>query len=65
MSQESAQGFAKKLAVQGADVVFKSSDLDGDGKLNQEEFNLAIADQQMGFAKFQVRPVVCLPWGAC
>lgn len=60
MSLESAQDFAKKLSVQGADVVFSSSDLDGDGKLNQEEFNLAIADQQIGFAKFQVRSV-CRP----
>lgn len=55
MSQSSAQEFAKKLVDQGADAVFKASDLDGDGTLNQEEFSLAIADQQMGFAKFEVR----------
>ena len=55
VSQGSAQEFAKKLVDQGADAVFKASDLDGDGTLNQEEFSLAIADQQMGFAKFEVR----------
>lgn len=54
VSQGSAQEFAKKLVDQGADAVFKASDLDGDGTLNQEEFSLAIADQQMGFAKFEV-----------
>eukprot|EP00752_Nemacystus_decipiens_P011093 g9855.t1 len=53
VSQGSAQEFAKKLVDQGADAVFKASDLDGDGTLNQEEFSLAIADQQMGFAKFE------------
>lgn len=40
---------------QGAEAVFKASDLDGDGTLNEEEFSLAIADQQIGFAKFEVR----------
>lgn len=54
VSQGSAQEFAKKLVEQGAEAVFKASDLDGDGSLNDEEFSLAIADQEMGFAKFEV-----------
>lgn len=54
ISQASAQEFAKQLVEKGADAMFKASDLDGDGTLNQEEFSLAIADQQMGFAKFEV-----------
>ncbi|CAM9823111.1 unnamed protein product [Ectocarpus sp. 12 AP-2014] len=53
VSQASAQDFAKRLAEQGASAVFKASDLDGDGTLNEEEFSLAIADQQIGFAKFE------------
>eukprot|EP00904_Undaria_pinnatifida_P009784 jgi/Undpi1/5936/HiC_scaffold_2.g01210.m1 len=53
ISQASAQEFAKQLVEKGADAMFKASDLDGDGTLNQEEFSLAIADQQMGFAKFE------------
>lgn len=55
VSQGSAQEFAKKLVDQGAEAVFKASDLDGDGTLNVDEFKLAIADQQMSFAKFEVR----------
>lgn len=55
VSKESANDFAKKLTEKGSDAVFKAADLDGDGSLNQEEFNLAIADQQMGFAKFEVQ----------
>lgn len=54
VSQGSAQEFAKKLVERGAEAVFKASDLDGNGSLNEEEFSLAIADQQMGFAKFEV-----------
>lgn len=54
VSQTSAQDFAKKLVDQGAEAVFKASDLNGDGALDEEEFSLAIADQQMGFAKFEV-----------
>ena len=57
VSQESAQDFARKLVEAGAEAVFKASDLDSDGALNQEEFSLAIADQQMSFAKFEVRCV--------
>ncbi|CAM9165431.1 unnamed protein product, partial [Scytosiphon promiscuus] len=53
VSQGSAQDFAKKLVEEGAEAVFKASDLDGDGSLNEEEFSLAIADQEMGFAKFE------------
>ncbi|CAM9426483.1 unnamed protein product, partial [Ectocarpus fasciculatus] len=53
VSQGSAQDFAKRLVDQGAEAVFKASDLDGDGTLNEEEFSLAIADQQLGFAKFE------------
>ncbi|CAM9436051.1 unnamed protein product [Ascophyllum nodosum] len=53
VSQESAQDFARKLVEAGAEAVFKASDLDSDGALNQEEFSLAIADQQMSFAKFE------------
>lgn len=55
VSPASAQDFAKRLVDRGAGAVFKASDLDGDGTLNEEEFSLAIADQQMGFAKFEVR----------
>lgn len=54
VSQASAQDFAKKLVDQGAEAVFKASDLNSDGTLDEEEFSLAIADQQMGFAKFEV-----------
>lgn len=54
VSQESAQNFAKKLVERGADAMFKAADLDGDGSLNQEEFSLAIADQELAFAKFEV-----------
>lgn len=55
VSQESAQLFAKTLVEKGADAVFQASDLDSDGVLNQEEFSLAIADQELGFAKFEVQ----------
>lgn len=62
VSQGSAQEFAKKLVDRGADAVFKASDLDGDGTLSQDEFSLAIADQQMGFAKFEVRSRYLRGW---
>lgn len=59
ISQASAQEFAKKLVEKGAEAVFKASDLDGDGTLSQEEFSLAIADQELGFAKFEVQHCCC------
>lgn len=59
ISQASAQEFAKKLVEKGAEAMFKASDLDGDGTLSQEEFSLAIADQELGFAKFEVQYCCC------
>lgn len=59
ISQPSAQEFAKKLVENGAEAVFKASDLDGDGTLSQDEFSLAIADQELGFAKFEVQICCC------